>query len=184
MGWHHGGNTLKLCWLLEWLGGPPRDEIDLGIDRVSYGLGACFAHEACAGRRMDAKHCSRPDAEATCVLVEAESRLLLNYILDNRDHVIILLAQSTVRARTLKHVYDNKKPAQVLEVRITATIEAITARAAPGSEWDLPADWGQIETQDAKMRQLCHSAAQAVGATTLSFGEGRAKYVRVTFPMV
>ena len=173
-------DTLKLCRLLDWPGGPPRDE----IDRVSYGLGACFAHEACAGRRMGAKHRSKPDAEANCVLVEAKSRLLLDYILQNRNHVVILLAQSTVRARTLKYVYDNKKPAQLLEVRITAAIEAIAARAAPGSDWDLPADWGQIEAQDAKVRQLCHSAAQAVGATTGSVGEGRARYVRVTFPTV
>ena len=89
-----------------------------------------------------------------------------------------------MRVRTLKFVYEKKSPPQQLAVRIAATIDIIAERAQAGSCWDMPADWGQTEAQDGKARQLCHEAAQALGATTGSFGEGRARYVRVTFPTV
>jgi hypothetical protein len=125
---------------------------------------------------------AKADALANCSVLGIVA--LVRYILEHLEHVVVSLGQSTVRVRTLKFVYEKKSPPQQLAVRIAATIDIIAERAQAGSCWDMPADWGQTEAQDGKARQLCHEAAQALGATTESFGEGRARYVRVTFPTV
>jgi hypothetical protein len=138
-------DTLKLCRLIDWgPADPPRDE----INRVSHGLGACFAHPTCTGAPMVVKHRAKADALANCSVLGIVA--LVRYILEHLEHVVVSLGQSTVRVRTLKFVYEKKSPPQQLAVRIAATIDIIAERAQAGSCWDMLADWGRPRRRTAR----------------------------------